>query len=194
MITQRFKINPDWTTIKTNHQFMGLINMLSFLSENLDEEDNDKKMIEVGSYMGESTFLFACSNLFSHIDIIEPHSGDEEFNDILGYDWDFVKQEFETNTRFFDNIIHHKDYSYNVVDDFSNDYDFIYVDGNHDYDSVKRDLELYLPKVKNGGFIGGHDYSEFEWPEVVRAVNEVIGEPDHKYWDSSWIKKVEKNT
>ena len=67
--------------------------------------------------------------------------------------------------------------------------DFIYIDGRHDYESIKLDLELYLPKLKNGGIIGGHDYNKKNWPEVCRAVNEVIGEPHKIFKDSSWIYK-----
>ena len=46
---------------------------------------------------------------------------------------------------------------------------------------------MYLPKVKNGGIIGGHDYTD-NWVEVRQAVDEVFGSPDRKYDDGSWIK------
>jgi len=35
--------------------------------------------------------------------------------------------------------------------------DFVYIDGNHDL--ARQDLEMYYPKVKIGGVIGGHDFS-----------------------------------
>lgn len=35
--------------------------------------------------------------------------------------------------------------------------DFIYIDGNHEYNYVKKDLELYWGKVKEGGIMSGHD-------------------------------------
>ena len=35
--------------------------------------------------------------------------------------------------------------------------DFVYIDGNHTYKFVKKDIELYYPKVKDNGVIGGHD-------------------------------------
>lgn len=38
-----------------------------------------------------------------------------------------------------------------------NSLDFVYIDGNHYYDYCLQDLKLYYPKVKNGGFICGHD-------------------------------------
>lgn len=51
------------------------------------------------------------------------------------------------------------------------------VDGNHEYESVERDLALYAPKVLPGGFIFLDDYTE-EYPGVVRAVDEfVVGNP-----------------
>ena len=104
------------------------------------------------------------------------------------YTWDDVKLEFEKNTRHFNNIIHHKDFSYNISNQFQdNQYEFVYIDADHTYESVKKDLELYLPKVKNGGIIGGHDYTD-NWVEVRQAVDEVFGSPDRKYDDGSWIK------
>jgi predicted O-methyltransferase YrrM len=46
-----------------------------------------------------------------------------------------------------------------AVKDIPNNLDFVYIDGNHSYKSVKRDIENYYPKVKKGGILGGHDYS-----------------------------------
>ena len=143
MNTQRFKstIRP-WNS-KANNNFMGFTHLLSILVDNFHELDYDLKMIEIGSYMGESTFLFGCCGLFSEIHTIDPQEGKEEFNDKFGYDWNLVKKEFKINIRLFDNIIHHQDYSYNVVDKFEDgEYDFIYIDANHSYESCKQDLEL----------------------------------------------------
>ncbi len=35
--------------------------------------------------------------------------------------------------------------------------DFIYIDGNHEYEYVKKDLEMYWKKIKKGGILSGHD-------------------------------------
>ncbi len=195
MNTQRFNSVLRYWNSKANYQFMGFTHLLSILVDNSHELDYDLKMIEIGSYMGESTFLFGSCGLFSEIHTIDPHEGEEEFNDMFEYDWDLVKKEFKINIRFFDNIIHHQDYSYNVVDKFEDgEYDFIYIDANHSYEGCKQDLELYLPKLRDGGMIGGHDYEKSQWPGVVKAVNEIVGEPDTICWDTSWIKKVEDIT
>lgn len=37
--------------------------------------------------------------------------------------------------------------------------DLVYIDGDHSYNGCKADLEYAYHKVKNGGFILGHDYS-----------------------------------
>ena len=59
-----------------------------------------------------------------------------------------------------------------------NYFDWIYVDGNHQYEFVKQDLEMYFPKVKGGGFVAGDDYARNpnNWTKdgVTRAVDEVI--------------------
>ena len=73
MITQRFNINRVWDGVeisnKHNTMFMGFTNLLNDLVDHFkDQTDVGKKMIEVGAYMGESTFLFACSGLYLLID------------------------------------------------------------------------------------------------------------------------------
>jgi hypothetical protein len=58
-----------------------------------------------------------------------------------------------------------------------NSCDIVYIDMGHTYKEVKRDIELWLPKVKSGGYISGHDYIEYndiDWG-VVRAVDEFFG-------------------
>ena len=52
--------------------------------------------------------------------------------------------------------------------------DFVFLDADHAYESVSRDIDAWRPKVKRGGLLAGHDY--IHWPSppfgVVRAVNE----------------------
>jgi hypothetical protein len=53
--------------------------------------------------------------------------------------------------------------------------DAVYLDGNHDYKFVKQDIELWLPHIRPGGIIGGHDY-ERSHPGVIAAVDEAFGD------------------
>ncbi|RQH21128.1 class I SAM-dependent methyltransferase [Okeania hirsuta] len=71
----------------------------------------------------------------------------------------------------------HRDFSNNICQDFADNYfDWIYIDGNHLYEYVKQDLELYYGKVKTGGLITGDDYFQGGWWNggVVKAVNEFV--------------------
>ena len=52
----------------------------------------------------------------------------------------------------------------------NNSVDFVYIDAEHDYDSVKQDLSVWFPKVKVGGFLAGHDYNKKQFPGLVKAV------------------------
>ena len=49
--------------------------------------------------------------------------------------------------------------------------DVIFLDADHSYKSVKKDLECWYPKVKKGGILAGHDYT---WESVRKAVNEFL--------------------
>jgi SAM-dependent methyltransferase len=53
-------------------------------------------------------------------------------------------------------------------------FDWIYVDGDHYYDSVKADLEAWERTMKPGGLIAGDDYRESPvyGADVIRAVDE----------------------
>ncbi|KCV82564.1 hypothetical protein ATO10_06466 [Actibacterium atlanticum] len=59
--------------------------------------------------------------------------------------------------------------------------DFVYIDGDHRYESVKIDLALAYQKIKPGGIIAADDHVLGYWWEdgVVRALNEFIGANAH---------------
>jgi hypothetical protein len=50
---------------------------------------------------------------------------------------------------------------------------FVFIDANHTYPEVKRDIEDWVPLVKRGGILGGHDYTS-EFSGVVKAVDEKL--------------------
>jgi uncharacterized Rossmann fold enzyme len=54
--------------------------------------------------------------------------------------------------------------------------DFVFIDADHSYEGCKADIEAWLPKIKPGGFISGHDYENTEFPKfgVKRAVDEMF--------------------
>lgn len=54
--------------------------------------------------------------------------------------------------------------------------DIVYIDGDHEYESVVSDLRLWLPLVAPGGCLIGNDYN---WPGVKRAAEEVASAFKH---------------
>lgn len=52
--------------------------------------------------------------------------------------------------------------------------DFAYVDARHDYESVLEDLALWLPKVRPGGILAGHDYVDGDLPDGVFGVRSAV--------------------
>tara|TARA_B100001250_G_scaffold405049_1_gene421899 strand:+ start:4448 stop:5044 length:597 start_codon:yes stop_codon:yes gene_type:complete len=197
MKTQRFNPPKDWLDdhLNYNQYFLGFSQMLSFISLHFKVENTPRPrtMIEIGSFMGESTQMFAASGIFDTIHTMDPFEGDEKF--LIDYDltWDQVKNEYKQNIRNFNNIQLHERYSYDIVSEFENDsIDLVYIDGAHDYQSVLQDLEYYLPKVKRNGLMGGHDYNKFYEPyeDVIRAVNQVVGQPSKLFPDTSWLKVI----
>ena len=142
----RFSPPQFFSENKGNIFVSGLFKMIQELKKRGIQE---AKMLEIGSYMGESTALFGMANLFEQIHCIEPFSGGEEFSDQHDYDWEYVENQFLLNTRHYTNILHYREFSQDIHNLFDDEYfDFIYIDANQSYESVKSDLINYLPKVK----------------------------------------------
>ena len=84
-----------------------------------------------------------------------------------------VKNEIESGQ-----VILKKESSLDVLSKFEdNFFDWIYVDGDHRYEFVKKDLELCYSKIKKNGFIAGDDYNHQWGPkkiQVAKAVDEFI--------------------
>ena len=64
--------------------------------------------------------------------------------------------------------------------------DAVFIDADHSYEAVKMDIENWMPKVRKGGMLAGHDYNS-AWPGVIRAVNEIF--PEAQKIDYCWVKQ-----
>jgi hypothetical protein len=53
-------------------------------------------------------------------------------------------------------------------------FDFIFIDGAHDYESVRHDIALGLHSIAPGGMLCGHDYHPLGHG-VIKAADEIIG-------------------
>ena len=54
--------------------------------------------------------------------------------------------------------------------------DFVYLDAQHHYEAVRDDIRLWLPKVRKGGVLGGHDYLDGRRPSGQYGVKQAVQE------------------
>ena len=153
-------------------------------------------MIELGSYIGDSTKVF--SLFFSPVYSIDPMI----FNTIMGVhksDAEVIR-DFKINTDG-KNVIHLKCLSDDAFEkpEWHNllpkeNIACVYIDANHCREFARRDIIHYWPMICENGFLCGHDYG-IDTPEarkanqcgVKPAVDEIFGEPDRLYVDTSWV-------
>jgi predicted O-methyltransferase YrrM len=140
--------------------------------KHLIETNNFRIMIEVGIDTGKTTF---------HLLDTIPHLT------IYAVDTDISKfYNASVKEKYGDRLVPVQGYSFQVADQFADNFaDIIFIDADHSYASVKKDILKYTPKLKKSGLLTGHD---IDYPGVNKAVNEVIKDFDVGP-NFVWIKK-----
>jgi len=73
--------------------------------------------------------------------------------------------------------------------------DLVFIDANHYYEWVKKDIDLWWPIVREGGILAGHDYIKTNKWGVIEAVDQFVKKYKLKLnLDSDrvwWIRKPE---
>jgi hypothetical protein len=104
-----------------------------------------------------------------HLTCIDPYARYNARHSQAGQDANYVKA-CEALEPYNAVILREK--SMNVVDDFKDkSLDFLFIDGNHEFDYVMQDIIRWVPKVRSGGMIAVHDYCVFWWAGVMKAVD-----------------------
>lgn len=145
----------------------GLIDICDYVSSNIKVET----VLELGSYIGESTVTFAKN--FKDLKIlyaVDPFS--LNFNSDNLFDEENIEEImniFYKNIEQYPSIKHIRKDSENASKDFENKiFDFIYIDGCHSFDCVMKDVKYWKPKVKENCYMSFHD---IDWYEVVSALS-----------------------
>lgn len=137
----------------------------------------------VGAEIGvwEGNFSEYLLNKATELHLIDPWLSQPEFE---GWAYAGKSQKEMDNMfsrvieRFSDLVTIHRDFSYKVLPKFPDQYfDWIYIDGNHDYDWVKSDIELSLQKAK---LVCGDDYQ-------IKSVRKAVNEQPHFTFDDQWV-------
>ena len=144
--------------------------------------------VEIGAYAGQSTQLIYTSGKFDRLVTIDPFVDAYDPTDIPAntYRLSAVRYNLYQRIVHYRNVLHLNLTSGEACGLFEpNSIDFLYIDGNHQYQHVMDDITHYLPKMKPRGIMAGHDYNIFEG--VNRAVRERFGVPARIFRDSSWM-------
>lgn len=165
---------PPGVADDSHNRIGGLLDMI------MDHLHEGSTVVESGTGKGISTEVFALT--VGKVITIDP-SVDPEWRAAAT----------AVAMRYPDKIDYRIDTSENVaktIPDWS--VDAVYIDSDHHYEFTRDEISRWLPKVRKGGIIAGHDY--IDRPKfgfgVIRAVNEAFGKPDKVYEDTSWVKLV----
>lgn len=176
--------------MRSGHYKNGLEDLINYV--NTFSNTKEMTILEIGSYAGESTEMFAQN--FKSVIAIDPFMNDYDPNDpACSYmDLTNVYKTFSSVISKYDNITHIRKTSDDAINELKDTkVDLIYIDGLHTYDQVKKDIDNYIGLINESGFISGHDYHSV-WQGVIDAIHEKIGKPDTIFQDTSWIKKLNK--
>jgi len=128
----------------------------------------------VGVEIGVSEGMHA-NNILSTLSIkklylVDPYTNYSEYNND-SVDFEKIYKNAQKRLLRFNNKIQFiRDFSEDAANQIpDNHLDFVYIDACHRYEYVKKDIELYYPKVKKGGVIGGHNF-EIRFKDVCKVV------------------------
>ena len=151
----------DRLKIPMTIQWEGKTNRKHFL-RHLIEKNNFKTMAEVGVRDGRTTF-----HLLDHCPELTIYAIDMSIKEFYNK---------EIANKYKSRLIPIEATSEVAADRIAdNSLDLVFIDANHSYDYVKKDIIKYTPKLKENGLLTGHD---IDYPGVNRAVNEMIKQYD----------------
>ena len=110
------------------------------------------------------------------------------------FEMSLAKHDAFSNTHFAENRRKiHQDLTALAAKKFEDgSLDFVFIDADHSYEGVRGDIELWLPKVKSGGLLCGHDYDSPTFPGVALAVKKMLpGRSIDLGEDRTWFARIE---
>jgi predicted O-methyltransferase YrrM len=180
-------MKDEFYVMRTTEQREGLIDMINWI--NTIRLTSEMRIIEIGSYVGESTMIFA--DRFKEVVSVDPYINDYDLDDAACHHapFDKVYEQFIRNTLSIPNIKSIKETSENAFSILKDQqWDMVYIDGLHTFEGVSYDIEHYKSIIKSGGFICGHDYG---WGNVRHAIGLLLDDKvDATFKDASWAKQI----
>lgn len=147
-----------------------------------------KRILEIGSYQGRSTRALA-DNTDGIIFCVDPWNSDLRLENgnraFIVNDDDYIA--------FCHNLGDYLNwrvlpYRCSIEQVSFADLDMVFIDGDHLYPAVCRDIEYAKNMIKKDGILAGHDYNFKHWPSVKKAVDEMLGEVN--IVETIWWKRM----
>lgn len=161
----------------------------------VDEATSGSHFVEVGVHLGRSAAFMAVeianSGKLIDFDCIDPWDGRNE----IGHGYTHSVVDFESNMSMAIGYYNTKQgCSPEAAESYEDDsLDFVWIDALHTYEHCRADILAWLPKIRDGGYIGGHDYAEENG--IARAVDELL--PHREIYQGelvkSWLARVSDN-
>lgn len=127
--------------------------------------------VEIGSYYGASSVCIA-SGLAATSNRSRLFCIDTWMNDAVSDKKGDTMPAFLENVKQFQGVITCvRGFSDKIIREIPDKIDFLFIDGDHSYEGVTKDLALYLPKLKPNAILAMHDYSR---QTVKKAINEKV--------------------
>ena len=167
---------------QTYFKIPGLFNYSETYDVIADEIADDRKIVEIGSFLGRSTHYLATALVNANkenvkIYCVDTFEGSTEHANIkLPKDF---SQIFKENLRYFigRNVVtvcQGRSDEKRILDMFEDEsIDYIMIDGAHEYDAVQDDILNWWPKLKSNGTMFGDDYS---LNSVAQATKDGLGQ------------------
>jgi glycosyltransferase involved in cell wall biosynthesis len=120
---------------------------------------------EIGSWKGRSTnaLLTGCKGMVTAIDHFQGSDEKDLTHGAVG-----IYEQFLENTKWANNLEVYK-MSSEEASKKDEKFEMVFIDGEHTYEGVKKDIELWRGKATK--IICGHDYCD-AWKGVMKAVDE----------------------
>ena len=148
-----------------------------------------KSICELGSWKGRSTHALCTGASIGggHITAVDHFQGSDDERDLTreAAKHTDVYGDFCKNTAGFTNLTVIKQSCEKAVEDIPDGaFEVVFIDAEHSYQAVCRDIKQWLPKATK--ILCGHDYMD-RWPELKNAVRDTIGQPDEVH-GTIWVK------
>lgn len=160
----------------------------------LDTMPDFGTFVEVGAWLGRSTaYLCANAGVNHRICVVDTWLGTPN-------EWKTTHKlatQIDLFTAFSANLQGYNYEPFRMTSELAATYfpdasvDVVFLDADHTYEATKADIKRWLPKVKAGGYLAGHDYCK-EWEGVIQAVDEIFGEKKEvNVADTCWLYHVQ---